>query len=77
MNRIGYGPEEIRRFRDQVARDVVPELQKVIELKSRRTGIQHPTFADLPIYFKDGNLTPSPATRPHGRCPQNVPRAEQ
>ena len=60
MNRIGYGPEEIRRFRDQVARDVVPELQKVIELKSRRTGIQHPTFADLPIYFKDGNPNPIP-----------------
>ena len=28
MNRIGYGPEEIQRFRDQVARDVVPELKK-------------------------------------------------
>lgn len=60
MNRIGYGPEEVRRFRDQVARDVVPELQKVIELKNRRTGIQHPTFADLPVYFKDGNPNPIP-----------------
>ena len=39
---------------------MVPELQKVIELKSRRTGIQHPTFADLPIYFKDGNPNPIP-----------------
>ena len=25
MNRIGYGPEEIRKFRDQVANDVVPQ----------------------------------------------------
>src|SRR5699024_9293697 len=24
MNRIGYGPEEVRAFREQVARDVVP-----------------------------------------------------
>ena len=44
MNRIGYGPEDIKRFRDQVAHDVVPELQKVIALKNKRTGIQHPTF---------------------------------
>ena len=29
MNRIGYGPEDIKRFRDQVAHDVVPELQKL------------------------------------------------
>ena len=28
MNRIGYGPEEIRVFRDQVARDVVPLLPR-------------------------------------------------
>ena len=32
MNRIGYGPEEIRKFRDQVANDVVPQLQKVMAL---------------------------------------------
>ena len=55
MNRIGYGPEEIKRFRDQVANDVVPQLQKVIELRRKRTGIEHPTFADLPVTFKDGN----------------------
>ena len=30
MNRIGYGPEEIKKFRDQVANDVVPLLQKVM-----------------------------------------------
>ena len=58
MNRIGYGPEEIKRFRDQVANDVVPQLQKVIELRRQRTGIQHPTFADLPVTFKDGNPSP-------------------
>ena len=57
MNRIGYGPEDIKRFRDQVAHDVVPELQKVIALKNKRTGIQHPTFC-------------RPARRFQGRQPQ-------
>ena len=58
MNRIGYGPEDIKRFREQVAHDVVPELQKVIALKNKRTGIQHPTFTDLPFAFRDGNPKP-------------------
>ena len=60
MNRIGYGPEEIRKFRDQVANDVVPQLQKVLALRAKRTGIAHPAFTDLPILFRDGNPKPIP-----------------
>ena len=60
MNRIGYGPAEIRKFRDQVASDVVPELKKVIELRCKRTGISHLTFSDLPVAFQDGNPSPIP-----------------
>ena len=60
MNRIGYGPEEIRKFRDQVARDVVPQLQKVMAMRAKRTGIEHPAFTDLPMMFKDGNPKPIP-----------------
>ena len=60
MNRIGYGQAEIQAFRDQVARDVVPELQKVMAMRAKRTGLTHPTFTDLPIIFKDGNPKPIP-----------------
>ena len=60
MNRIGYGPEEIKKFRDQVANDVVPLLQKVMAMRAKRTGIAHPTFTDLPIMFNDGNPKPIP-----------------
>ena len=60
MNRIGYGPEEIRKFRDQVANDVVPQLQKVMALRAKRTGIAHPACTDLPILFRDGNPKPIP-----------------
>ena len=60
MNRIGSGPEEIRKFRDQVANDVVPQLQKVMALRAKRTGIAHPAFTDLPILFRDGNPKPIP-----------------
>ena len=60
MNRIGYGPEEIKKFRDQVANDVVPQLQKVMAMRAKRTGIAHPAFTDLPILFRDGNPKPIP-----------------
>ena len=60
MNRIGYGPEDIRKFRYQVANDVVPQLQKVMALRAKRTGIAHPAFTDLPILFRDGNPKPIP-----------------
>ena len=60
MNRIGYGPEEIRKFRDQVANDVVPQLQKVMALRAKRTGIAHPP--PLPTCpFCSGTATPSPS----------------
>ena len=60
MNRIGYGAKEIKAFRDQVANDVVPLLQKVMAMRAKRTGIAHPAFTDLPVMFKDGNPKPIP-----------------
>ena len=58
MNRIGYGPEEIRVFRDQVARDVVPLLSAIVARRAGRAGIENPTFADLNVAFPDGNPAP-------------------
>ena len=58
MNRIGYGPEEIRAFRDQVARDVVPLLNTIIQRRAKRVGIDHLTFTDLGVAFPDGNPNP-------------------
>ena len=60
MNRIGYGAKEIKAFRDQMANDVVPMLQKVMAMRAKRTGIEHPAFTDLPVMFKDGNPKPIP-----------------
>lgn len=58
MNRIGYGPAEVKSFRDQVANDVVPLLMKVKELRNKRVGMDDPKFVDLTIAFKDGNPVP-------------------
>ncbi len=60
MNRIGYGPKEIRAFREQVARDVVPLLNTIIQRRAKRVGIDHLTFTDLGVAFPDGNPNPIP-----------------
>lgn len=58
MNRIGYGPAEVKSFRDQIAHDVVPLLAKVSAQRARRAGIQDPKFIDNDVAFKDGNPVP-------------------
>ena len=56
MNRIGYGPEDIKRFRDQVAH-VAPEPQRYFTCEQAH---RHPAphFCHLPVAFKDGNPKP-------------------
>lgn len=58
MNRIGYGPKEVAAFREEVVEQVVPMLEKLMELRNRRTGIEHPMFWDSTFYFADGNPVP-------------------
>lgn len=58
MNRIGYGPAEVKSFRDQIARDVVPMLAQVHAWRMQRAGIADPKFIDNDIAFKDGNPLP-------------------
>jgi M3 family oligoendopeptidase len=71
MNRIGYGPAEIKSFRDQVANDVVPLLTKVQEMRQKRTGITDPKFIDNDFAFPDGN----PA--PHGNYEERMAAAKK
>lgn len=58
MNRIGYGPAEIKSFRDQIAQDVVPLLARIQAQRMARAGIAGPKFIDNDIAFKDGNPVP-------------------
>ena len=58
MNRIGYGPREVAAFREEVVEQMVPMLEKLMELRNRRTGIEHPMFWDSTFYFADGNPVP-------------------
>lgn len=58
MGRIGYGPKEVKAFRDEVAAQVVPMVQKLMALRAKRVGIAHPMFWDTTVAFADGNPVP-------------------
>lgn len=58
MNRIGYGPEEVSRFRDHVKRSLVPLLTRLEERRRERLGLEHLYFYDSGISFPDGNPVP-------------------
>lgn len=58
MNRIGYGGKEVKAFRDEVAQQVVPIIEKLMKLRADRVGIGHPMFWDSAVSFADGNPVP-------------------
>ena len=58
MNRIGYGPDEVKAFREEVAEQVVPMVQHLMDLRAKRIGIAHPMFWDSALSFADGSPVP-------------------
>ncbi len=58
MGRLGYGPEEVKSFRDQVAHDVTPLAHKAMLDQFERVGLKDPKFYDCTVGFADGNAAP-------------------
>ncbi|MFR6093456.1 MAG: hypothetical protein ACLUIR_09255 [Faecalibacterium prausnitzii] len=71
MNRIGYGPEDIKRFRDRWPTTSCRAAEGH-RLKNRRTGIQHPLPSPTcPWLLRTATPSPSRATTPG--CPPPAP----
>ena len=58
MNRIGYGPEEVRAFREQVKTCLVPLAAELNERRRKRLGLDKLYPYDGGVYFPQGNPTP-------------------
>ncbi|MGN0742392.1 MAG: M3 family oligoendopeptidase, partial [Candidatus Fimadaptatus sp.] len=58
MYRIGYGPEEVGRFRMQVKRHLVPLLVKLDDRRRERLGLEHLYSYDAGVSFLSGNPVP-------------------
>ena len=57
MNRNDYGPEEVKTFREEVKKTLVPLATKLHEERRKRIGVDHLYYYDT-ISFKNGNPTP-------------------
>lgn len=57
LGRTDYGSKEVKAYREQIKRDVVPFVEKLVQRKSKRLGIQDLKSYDT-ISFLSGNPTP-------------------
>ena len=58
MGRNDYGPEEVKIFREEVKKKIVPLATKINERRRERLGLDHLYYYD-PINFKDGDPRPT------------------
>ncbi|MCI8442499.1 MAG: M3 family oligoendopeptidase [Provencibacterium sp.] len=59
MGRNCYGPEEVKRFREQVVREVVPAAARIKAAQAARLGIEKTMYYDNGNAFPDGNPKPA------------------
>lgn len=58
LGRNCYGAEEVKAFREQIAREIVPIVRRVKELQKARIGVEKFCFYDDIFSFPDGNPKP-------------------
>ena len=58
MQRNSYNASEVKRFRDQVKKVLVPFIQKLHDQRQKDLGVDGLKFYDEDIFFADGNPTP-------------------
>ena len=63
MGRYDYTPEDVKFYRDEIARVVTPIAGKLLKEQFKRTAIKDPHIYDMSVVFKDGNPTPKGTTQ--------------
>ncbi len=58
MGRTDYGPEDVAKFREQMARDLVPVCNALRAEQAKRIKLDALKFYDEAFLFPDGNATP-------------------
>lgn len=58
MHRIGYGPDDVKKFRDNVKEFIVPVASTLNELRRKRLGLDRLYYYDAAYDFADGNPFP-------------------
>lgn len=59
LGRVDYDYEDVRKYRDQIYRVVLPIYKKLIRKQAKLLGIKTLQFYDLNVDFKEGNPQPN------------------
>lgn len=63
MSRIGYGPEEVAFYRDQIREHVVPLVRELRRRQARTLGLDRLAFWDQGVHDPKGNPRPGGGSR--------------
>ncbi len=58
MGRTDWSAKDVKSYRDQVKRSIVPVSKRLVKRQAERIGIKNPLFYDLSLNFTSGNPTP-------------------
>ena len=58
MGRLCYGPEEVKKFRDNVRRDIVPVVSRLRTEVGKRLGVEKLMIYDYDLIFPQGDPDP-------------------
>lgn len=58
LGRTDYNHKDVKAYRDQIYKYVVPVVKELVERKGKRIGIEDPKSYDLALSFLSGNPTP-------------------
>ena len=58
LGRTDYNAKDVKSYRDQVYRDLVPIVSKIYEKQAKRIGIKDLRSYDLALEYLDGNANP-------------------
>ncbi len=59
MGRVDYNAEDVKKFREQVARDLVPVCHELREAQKARIGVDKIRYYDESLLYPDGNAKPN------------------
>lgn len=59
MERYDYTREDVKHFRDDILKYIVPITEQIRKLQQERLGLDELKYWDLPMLFKNGNPVPN------------------
>ena len=72
FSRLDYNSKDVKGYRDQVYKVIVPYVQKLQQRRAKRIGVENLKSYDLSLSFLTGNPTPKEIVLASRTCIKDV-----